>query len=522
MLDEIIGSFLSLFSVFLKETPRVTFQERTYEAIKDTYETEESGSDKWPSYINKEYENFSVCQEELDSLLVNGSLSGYTRPRSNSPRWRNYRESIWRSLQTTLRISFAIFPSTALILAFLYFHLKTSDLCLEWQSHNNTLPRTVNRFRVIGDGIEAVINNLWFPLTIVVLFGWNEFKQKFLYTFHVGFILGEASVIYYLLLLVFGVYDTHIYYRYPLNALFFAGIICCSIVVLRSIRASDNTVSYSNAHIFFFFSTQFLICSMISFGFRYTLVPYFNSIKKERVKFLVAMITPASSLIPAMFCKHLALRRSSEVVHPGRSFVLLYFIQGGPILIYRIMQADFQNIWLFTGLSVFTGVIKFLKRATHRIRTKWWKYIFSLFQRTVCCQRLSELPCNTPHIRRLKADLEIQDMIFEYTTIVLSQGYFVLYFAESFQLSVLFFCYESLKRVAIGMGIDFFFNSLSNFVQIHYHNIPIGRFWSEYWKRHILANFIIIIVIVSYFSHVLISVFQSRGNKYTVRNCTLF
>ena len=203
--------------------------------------------------------------------MADGSLTGYTRLRNTSSRWRNYRESIRRSLQTTLCISFAIFPSTALILAFLYFHLKTFDLCLEWQSHNNSLPRTVNRFRVIGDGTEAVINNLWFPLTIVVLFGWNEFRQKFLYTFHVGFIFGEASVIYYLLLLVFDVYDTHTYYRYPTNALFFAGIISCSVVVLRSIRASDNTVSYSNTHIFLLISTQFLICSMIAFGFRYTL-----------------------------------------------------------------------------------------------------------------------------------------------------------------------------------------------------------------------------------------------------------
>ncbi len=142
------------------------------------------------------------------------------------------------------------------------------------------------------------------------------------------------------------------------------------------------------------------------------------------------------------------------------------------------MQADFKNIWLFIGLSLFSGFLKILKTATHRIRIKLWRYIISQLQRTVCCQRLNELPSNTPHYRRLKADLEIQDMLFEYSTLVLTQGYFVLYFVESFKLSLLSFFYESLKRLAIGIGIDFFFNCLSNFVQIHYYNIPIGRVWT--------------------------------------------
>ena len=155
--------------------------------------------------------------------------------------------------------------------------------------------------------------------------------------------------------------------------------------------------------------------------------------------------------------------------------------------------------------------------------------IISLLNRTVCCQGLNELPRDTPHYRRLKADLEIQDMLFEYSTLVLSQGYFVLYFVESFQLySVSSFCLGFLKRVAIGIGIDFFFNCLSNFVQIHYYNIPVGRVWTKYWKPHMLANFIIVIVIVSYFSPVLLSVFQAREaaasyRQHIVRrNCTFF
>ncbi len=41
MLDEIIGMFLSFFSLFLKETPRVSFREQIHE----TSDTEERGTD---------------------------------------------------------------------------------------------------------------------------------------------------------------------------------------------------------------------------------------------------------------------------------------------------------------------------------------------------------------------------------------------------------------------------------------------------------------------------------------------
>ena len=527
MLAEIIDIFLSLFSLILSDTPRLSLQEQ----IHPTGDTEDGGvdDDRWQPYINKEYENVHT-NEQLSSVFVDEILPDYTRLGGTSSGRRNYWESIRRSLWTTLRITCAIFVPTAFALAFLYIDLNTTDLCLEWQYHNNALPFSVKRLRLIGHSVEVMIINFWFPLTMVVLFGWKEFKLRFLSTFYVAFIFGETTVIYYLFLLVFGVYDTSVYYRYPANALFFTSIICCCILVLRNIRANrsrNHTLSYSKFHILALVSAEFLACSVLALTYRYAIVPFFNGITQEIYKFLVAVMVPGITIIPAAICKHIALRRSSEVVHPGRSFFLVYIIRVYSILLYRTMQADLKNIWLFIGLSLFSGFLNFLEKATHRIRMKLWTYIISLLNRTACCRRLNESSQNTPHYRRLKADLEIQDMLFEYSTLVLSQGYFVLYFVESFKLSVSSFCLESLKRVGIGIGIDFFFNCLSNFVQIHYYNIPVGRVWTKYWKRHVLANFIMVIVIVSYFSSVLILVFQARETgtstrQYIVRNCTFF
>ncbi|CAB4021475.1 Hypothetical predicted protein [Paramuricea clavata] len=173
-MEEITGMFLSLFSLFVNATPRVSLRE----PIDPTSDTEEEGvdDDRWQPYINKEYENFHT-HEQLSSVSVNKRLTDYTRL-DDAWSQRSYWESIRRSLWTTLSITVAMFVPTAFTMAFLYADLNTTDLCLEWQSHNNTLPFSVKRLRVIGDSVEAVIANLWFPLTMVVVFGWKEFKLR--------------------------------------------------------------------------------------------------------------------------------------------------------------------------------------------------------------------------------------------------------------------------------------------------------------------------------------------------------
>ena len=330
-----------------------------------------------------------------------------------------------------------------------------------------------------------------------------------------------------MILFIFGAYSAQTYYRFLTSLLFFVGLISCCVVVVRNIRLKHCALSYSTSHLMALVSMQFIVCTILSYGYRYGIVPFFNSLKREHYKFLVAAMAPGLTIIPAAICKHLALRRSSEVIDPGRSFVLVYYVRSGVIYLYSMMQADFKNIWLFIGLSLFSNILNFLVKATHEIRMKLWRKIISLLKKTVCCRHLYELPCDTPHYRRLKADLEIQDMLFDYGALVASQAYYVLYFVESYQIPMMSFFYESLIRVAIGIGIDFLFNFLSNFVEMHYYNIPIGHVWSKYWKRHLLANFVVVMVTVSYFTSILYTVFQAReagtgDEQYIVKNCTLF
>ena len=178
-------------------------------------------------------------------LLANDNLHpGYNRiPGSSLSERKSIRKSFQKAIWASVSMAFSLFLPTAFTIILLYADLNTNDLCFEWQHHNNTVPLSVIRIRDIGRIVEVLIFNLCFPLTAVILFGWKDFKLRFINVFYIAFIFAEATIIYYLFLLAFGVFDTHMYYRYPVNILFFTGIICCSIVMIRSIRMNDVSVS---------------------------------------------------------------------------------------------------------------------------------------------------------------------------------------------------------------------------------------------------------------------------------------
>ena len=260
--------------------------------------------------------------------------------------------------------------------------------------------------------------------------------------------------------------------------------------------------------------------------YKHAVVKWFNSLRHNVLyKFILAILTPTLALVPTTICKHMALWRTSGIIEPERSFALVYFIRATFITLYRIMQSDFKNIWLFIGLSLLSGVSSLLKTATVGIREKVWARVIRFLNRT-CCTRLHHLPGNTPHHRRLKADTEIQNILFENNSLILSQSYIVLYTITNFQLSDWSVVKSSLTRIAIGLVIEFVFNFLSTFIRIHWHNIPITRVYSKYWKRHVFANIIVVAVLVCYFTNPLVAIFQnhfhdSGTGNYTIRNCTL-
>ena len=122
--------------------------------------------------------------------------------------------------------------------------------------------------------------------------------------------------------------------------------------------------------------------------------------------------------------------------------------------------------------------------------------------------------------RRLNADLETQNILFEYNTIILSQTFLTCHLVLSYEVSSLDVIKGSLIRIAISFMIDFVFNMMSVFIQIHFYNIPMHLIWKKYWSRHVIANAFMLVVYVSYFGSVLIRILADNNYTSRLRNCT--
>ncbi len=312
-------------------------------------------------------------------------------------------------------------------------------------------------------------------------------------------------------------------FRLPGNLLFVFSIVCGAYLVARKFKKVNPATSYSVFRIFFILSFAFLGASFLAYIYTFIIIKYFRETEGKIKKAIFAALTPGITFPLTAIVKYLALRKSSEIITPDRAFVLCYFLRGASILLYRTMQSGFKDIWVFVGLSLLHGISNVLSKATLNIRRKLWKVFIKLFNRICCGTRLEAQPLNSPRNRRLNADLEIQNILFEYTTIIFSQAYLACYVVMSYDVPSWETIKASLIRVAISLATDFAFNIMSVFIQIHCYDIPMQKIWMKYWGRHIIANAFIIVGFVSYFGRLLVSVFADDNyslKEYKLRNCT--
>lgn len=314
------------------------------------------------------------------------------------------------------------------------------------------------------------------------------------------------------------------FFRLPDNILFVLTILLGVYLAARKFKEVNSRSDYSLWQIFFCLSFTFLACAFTSYIYTYLIVDYFKATKNKIKKTMIAALTPGIVLLPTAIGKYLVMRRSSELIPADKAYLICYFLRGGAIGLYRTMQSDFHNIWLFISLSLLHGVSNVLSKATLNLRIKMWTYFVRCANKTRCGASLEVLPSDTPRIRRLNADLEIQNFLFEYTTVILSQAYLVVYLITNFNVVHPWETIKSsLLRICISAAIDFVFNIISVFIQIHFYDIPMRRVWLNFWRSHVIANILIIINMVSFFGAPLVGVFEARADKslkYELRNCT--
>ena len=462
--------------------------------------------------------------EELEDLMMFSSQThqsyGTIIPESVN---FSLTRSFLRSLFTAFTIKLAMFPLGILIVASLYLDLNSSQLCFEQMRRPGNFSVDIMKWRLIGDGIETLAIHLWFPFTLGILFGWSEFKTNYMFTVYTAIAFGVIVVTYKILLFIFHIFQTKQYYSYFGNLLFLLEVLCCSYFVARKVRKIHLNVALSKLQIVIIISTEFITGFIIGMAYRYYIVVWFNGMEDEIKKAMVAVITPLYAVIPVAVCKRLA-SICSAITDPGRTFVLVYLLQGVITILYRTMQADVKNIWIFIGMSVLHALFGVAKKAKKHFRDKILACLIQCLNRICCCRRQDRRVFHdTPNQRRLQADLDIQYMLYEYTAIILSQIYQALYLITNFEVSSWPILEVALLRIAIAVGIDFFFNSICIFIQMHWYKNTIREVWLKNWKLHMLANAFVAAMTIWYFSPVLLEVVRVHTNtsgRLNLTNCT--
>ena len=502
---------------------------RTTDTDSTSEETQQENETFWQNEIHRECEHaderqFAQIPDDL-ALPSYVSLNGDLRVRC----------SVWQSFLRSLRVNgcllLVMIPLALFQIPLIYLKLNTHTLCHQWEHNNHSIPLFVMKWRLMGDEMGDIVLNLWFPITLPLLFGWIDFKLKYITTLLVGFAVGATVANYKSFLFLFSVYTTTTKLRLIGNSMFFVGIILNTILVSRKFPIRPRIhpfIAPSSVRVFMVLIVEFISASVWAWLYIYAIFPAFDDQKDALHKAIIAIsLVVPGQLLPLTIYENFGMKQSSGIIQPDRSFIQVYFFYGVTTTLYRTMQADFNSIPQFIILSSILGCLKVALKATLRIQEKLWALVSERLIRICCCRTRKQQPYNTPHQRRLNADLEIQNMLFEYTSIVLSQAYLVLCIVTNYEVSPLSLksavINDSVVRISLGIAIDLIFNCLSTTIAMHCYDVPVQRVWRKYWKRHVAANVIIITTMVFFFTLHILTTYQTRLNdisgKYNITNC---
>lgn len=175
ILEELVGSFVSLFSSLIVHTPPISSEtlQRDYSLI---FQANPEEDEVYDGLIHREYEQETPAElpyyEEDISVLVQ-QAAGQTR--------RNFCESFFRSCKTNVGLLMAaVFMLGLLTVGLVYVDLNTTNACREWMHNNFSVPSNVRTVRILGMSVTLLPLYALFPTCVIMLWGFRELKMNHL------------------------------------------------------------------------------------------------------------------------------------------------------------------------------------------------------------------------------------------------------------------------------------------------------------------------------------------------------
>ena len=453
--------------------------------------------------------------QEYDPPKEDNSKMGWKKSRPTS--W-------WHSLWKAMKHAFCIqivggvaLGSIAILILVLDFN--TVDLCFDRQKNWTTLPKRTQAVMVTEACCEAYVVQLCSFFVMLFLFGWPLMKELNLLVLNL--LCAFVDTCYRLYLQLCNIYKRS-WMSFPLNGIFVLILLMNSLLIGREIaRRNEKQWRGRMKKVFAMLSAQFAFGLPIYFLLVYVIIPKYVK-AGETNRAVIAGCFPLAMAMPKVIVRLAAQR--IDFLHPGDSHVLLVLLNSASAIVFRVMQAELTNLGLYILLSFAHGAIDLLERLTIVIRDYLWYFIYKKLNEQCGVETtLIAARFRTPRSMRLVADVSIQMILGESTSLIAAVGFIQLYkfmYPDGSSKSPL---RQFFIRVLIALSIDFVFNSFSLWLQMSYLNVAVVRVWRKKWRKHVLVGLIITIVTLCYFTTHLFAVVEAKNKSKAINkdfNCT--
>ena len=188
ILEELVGSFVSLFSRVIIQAPGISRENLHSES--GSLENSEQ-SEVCYGLIHREYDDQRAPTElQYDQADdISHLVQADEQPR------RSFCESILRSLKANIGlITVVIFILPLVTIACILVGLATTDYCIDWILHKNlTLPQNVGTVEIAAVSFVLLLLFSWFPTCVALCFGFKEFRKNYLLDLFVLQLVTESS-----------------------------------------------------------------------------------------------------------------------------------------------------------------------------------------------------------------------------------------------------------------------------------------------------------------------------------------
>ena len=440
--------------------------------------------------------------------------------------WKSRRPSVLKSVVDSAWVVLQLIIWGGIILALFgvisfYVDINTADFC-HWIS-NERLHRLQKSLRVAGKAFQGFLIEFWQFLILWTVFKWPLMKELNLLA--ITLLVAFVDLSYRLLLHTFHAYKSP-WVPYPLNFLFTFLILYSSYAVGRSMFPESKSEALKLA---FKLCAQFLFGIPVTYFLTYSAFSWFARTQPGLERMFIAAIAPMG-VIPVKVVARICAIRLRGVNHPGTSHAIVAAAYGASSIVFRTLQAGIESFELFVVLSIGHGVVYIFERLTVPLRDYYWNKLGLWCCWCCCCRcchRRGQYNVRTPRSQRLTADMSIQGMLFESTSIVYSIGviqvYYLVYGASHDKWAV--FRVEVVRRILVALAVEFVFNSIAVLFQIRYMNLPVIRVWRHNWRKHLILAFITTSITVVYYTEYMLPLIRAKYKTEDVRfpfkvNCT--